>query len=215
MPKLITKKGARQVTADLDRLANLFQYNHEALKLPQSISLDLAKRLDTVASHIELVTGLDKEAAMDPPSNYTEEKIHSGEFDPAEIGEEQSAALERNPDEPYMDTFKQDEFDQLREIQQTGAFSNAKAARSLIARLTAMAEAAEKKKVADSAQGLNDAKVAAELHETLKEAMAKLVALETKMAASKGSEDSDESEDAKEAGDEETSKKAHGYNLFA
>jgi hypothetical protein len=63
------------------------------------------------------------------------EKLESNEFDPAEIGEEQSGALLRNEDEPYMDVFKQDEFDQLREVQQDGMFSNAKAASSLIAKM--------------------------------------------------------------------------------
>jgi len=190
MPKTITKKGAMKVTADLDRLANLFQYQHEALRLPKAVATDLAKRLDTVSSHLEIVSGIDKSAKMDPPSNYTEEKLTPGEFDPADIGEEDAGALERNSDEPYMDTFKQDEFDQLREVQQTGMFSNAKAARSLLRRLAGLAQQAEKKKVA-SLDSMSD--------EDLKKVAAKLADVENEILKRKRA----------------SNEKVHGYDLFA
>lgn len=199
MPK-ITKKGAQQVTADLDRLADLFQHNHNALRLPEHVATDLARRLDTVSSHLELVTGLDKEAAgMDPKHNFTEEKIEGNEFDPADIGAEEASVLERQPDEPYMDTFSQDEFDQLREVQQTGQFSNAKAAMTLLAKLANRIAADDKKE--------DDKK--AESHEDKDDK-------DAGKKASKKSEDHEEDKKAEKDEDKDAGKKAsHGYDLFA
>jgi len=134
----LTEKGARQVTADLDRLANLFQNDHDTLGIPAKVAEDMALRCDMLSDRIETQAGMrPREATMDPPANYTEEKVAPNEFNPAEIGEEQSQALLRNEDEPYMDAFKQDEFDELRQVQQDGMFSNAKAAAALVKKMAA------------------------------------------------------------------------------
>jgi hypothetical protein len=155
MSDQLTKQGALQVTADLDRLANLFMSEKEILGLTEKIAQDFALRCDIISDHLERKAGIEraddgslkdpnlaryasvlsKKAEMDPKSNYTMEDIKPKEFDPAEIGEEQSGALLRNQDEPYMDVFKQDEFDQLRQVQQDGMFSNSKAASALVAKM--------------------------------------------------------------------------------
>jgi hypothetical protein len=137
MPKL-TKEGAKQVTADLDRLATLFQSHFTTLGLPKHIAKDMALRCDMLSDHIENRAGIARKAQMDPPANYTEEDVKPDEFNPAEIGEESAQAFLRNEDEPYMDAFKQDEFDQLREVQQDGMFSNAKAAAELVKKMAAL-----------------------------------------------------------------------------
>ena len=153
MPK-ITETGARQVTANLDRLATLFQSDFATLGLPRDVASDMALRCDMLSDRIESHAGLrPRQAQMDPPANYTEEKVAPNEFDPAEIGEESSQAFLRNEDEPYMDAFTQDENDQLRQVQQDGMFSNAKAASELIrklqARLAAGASAQKKTELND------------------------------------------------------------------
>lgn len=155
MTDQLTKQGALQVSADLDRLATLFQSETEILGINEKIADDFAKRCDILSDHIEKRAGVEraddgtlkdpelakyasslaKKAEMDPKSNYTLEDVKQNEFNPAEIGEEQSGALMRNQDEPYMDVFKQDEFDQLREVQQNGMFSNAKSASALVAKM--------------------------------------------------------------------------------
>jgi hypothetical protein len=155
MPDQLTKQGALQVTADLDRLATLFMSETDTLGLTEKIAKDFALRCDILSDHLEkkagieraedgsikdpdlakYASGLKKRAEMDPKSNYTLEDVKPKEFNPAEIGEEQSGALLRNQDEPYMDVFKQDEFDQLRQVQQDGMFSNAKSASALIAKM--------------------------------------------------------------------------------
>ena len=149
MPK-ITETGARQVTANLDRLAELFQTDFATLGLPQDVASDMALRCDMLSDRIESHAGLrPRQAQMDPPANYTEEKVAPNEFNPAEIGEESSQAFLRNEDEPYMDSFTQDENDQLRMVQQDGMFSNAKAASELIRKLQARLAASQS---GDSAQ---------------------------------------------------------------
>jgi hypothetical protein len=137
MPQL-TEKGAKQVTTHLDRIATLFQKDHSTLGVDKKVAMDFALRCDILADHIEKKAGLAKQAAggMDPKQNYTEEKnMAPHDFPPQEIGMEQPGALLRNTDEPYMDVFKQDEFDQLREVQQTGMFSNAKSAAELVKKM--------------------------------------------------------------------------------
>jgi len=160
MPKQLTKFGALQVSHDLDRLASLYQEEAETIGVTEKIANDFALRCDILSDHIEKRAGIQrdadgnlkdpqlakmaaaitKRAQMDPKENYTETTLAPNSFDPAEIGEEQSGALLRNQDEPYMDVFKQDEFDQLRQVQQDGMFSNAKSASLLVQKMARLLE---------------------------------------------------------------------------
>lgn len=155
MPKQLTKFGALQVSHDLDRLAALYQAEAETIGVTAKIADDFALRCDILSDHIEkraqigrnadgaltdpdlakYAAALVKRAEMDPKENYTVDQLGANDFNPAEIGEEQSGALLRNQDEPYMDVFKQDEFDQLRQVQQDGMFSNAKSASLLVQKM--------------------------------------------------------------------------------
>ena len=157
MPNL-SKQGALQVTRDLDRIANLFETEHTTLGVSQKVAQDFGLRCDLLSREVEktagiertedgnfedpaiakLASAIEKQAQMDPKQNYTEEKLLPNSFNPAEIGEEQSGALLRNQDEPYMDVFKQDEFDQLRMVQQDGMFSNAKSAALLVQKMAVL-----------------------------------------------------------------------------
>ena len=157
MPKQLSKFGALQVSHDMDRLAALYQEEAEAIGVSSKIANDFALRCDILSDHLEKRAGIERDdnnalkdpelakyashlstsktAAMDPKENYTVDQVGANDFNPAEIGEEQSGALLRNEDEPYMDVFKQDEFDQLREVQQDGMFSNAKSAALLVQKM--------------------------------------------------------------------------------
>jgi cytochrome c peroxidase len=155
MPKKLSKQGALQVTRDLDRFANLYETEYATLGVSEKVGNDFALRCDLLSREAEKTAGIErtedgqfkdpeiakmasaieKQAEMDPKNNYTEDQVQGWEFNPAEIGEEQSKALLRNEDEPYMDVFKQDEFDQLRQVQQDGMFSNAKSASLLIQKM--------------------------------------------------------------------------------
>jgi len=151
MPKKLSKQGAMQVTTDLDRIASLFEQEHETLGISDKIAGDFALRCDILSTAVEKTAGIErtpegklkdpellKLAQMDPTQNYTETKVKPNEFDPSEIAKETPAALLRNTDEPYMDVFRQDEYDQLREVQQTGMFSNAKTAAVLVKKMAAL-----------------------------------------------------------------------------
>jgi hypothetical protein len=140
-----------QVTTDLDRIASLFEQEHETLGISKKIADDFGLRCDILSTAVEKTAGIDRSpegkledpelvklAQMDPTENYTEDEVKSDEFDPSEIGRETPGALLRNTDEPYMDVFRQDEYDQLREVQQTGMFSNAKTAAALVRKMAAL-----------------------------------------------------------------------------
>jgi len=155
MSKTLSKQGALQVTRDLDRFANLYETEYATLGVSEKVGNDFALRCDLLSREAEKTAGIErtedgqfkdpeiakmasaikKRAEMDPKNNYTEDQVQGWEFNPAEIGEEQSKALLRNEDEPYMDVFKQDEFDQLRMVQQDGMFSNAKSAALLVQKM--------------------------------------------------------------------------------
>ena len=130
----LTTKGAIQISTELDRVASLFQKEHEVLGLPEKIAIDFALRCDALSDHIEKRAGVVrlKTGELDPKHNYTETAGGDAEgtnyFPPSDIGTRTDGALLRNQDEPYMDTFEQEWYNELRTVQQTGQFSNAKAA---------------------------------------------------------------------------------------
>lgn len=107
----LTKKGAQAVTADLDRLANLFQTEHQALGIPQKIAMDFAYRADLLSDAIEKQAGIDRTAA---------------DADPEMIGKEQGGPLEAvDSDEPFMKgEFTQQENRELGDIVESGSMSN-------------------------------------------------------------------------------------------
>jgi hypothetical protein len=139
--KPITKEAALKVSRLLDQAATTFQKHHVALGIKPKIANDFALRCDILSDHVEKQAGIDRRAQMDPKENYTEDALGPDDFDPAEIGEQTPGALLRNEDEPYMDTFNQQWFDQLREVQQTGQFSNAKTAAQLIKHMAGLLHA--------------------------------------------------------------------------
>ncbi len=141
MPKL-SQVGVKKLTADLDRVASVFQHHAPKLGLPPRIASDFAWACDYMSDHLERKAGLRspraKRADFDPAQNFTESEDIPNRFDAAEIGMEQDGPLMQDPDEPYMDCFNQDEFDQLREVQQTGQFSNAKVAARMVRKLATL-----------------------------------------------------------------------------
>ena len=112
----LTKKGAQAVTADLDRLANLFQTEHETLGVPQKIADDFAYRVDLLSDAVEKHAGLSRRA-------LTEDDVYQEPgFDPEIIGMEQDGPIETvDADEPWMNgEFTQQENRELRNDVQSG-----------------------------------------------------------------------------------------------
>lgn len=169
MPRKLTKKGALEVTASLERLANLFENEFEVLELPKRIAHDLALRLDMICDHLDRTAG----------------------FDPNEIAQKETGALEGDSDEPYMSgNFTEIEHSELCDKQESGSMFSA----DKRAALDALVEAG---------------------------APAKTIIAFLKSAGDDeedGEDKSDEKEDDKSDEKEEGSDKEaseHGFNLFA
>jgi len=109
MAKRLTKKGAQAVTADLDRLANLFENDFAILGVEKRIAHDFSLRCDMLSDHLEKValTG--------------DDVVKEEGFDPDDIGREKAGPLEQDSDESFMKgEFDQQEFRELREKQEGG-----------------------------------------------------------------------------------------------
>ena len=99
MARRMSKRGAAQVTATLDRIASLFEQEWAALGVPQRIAEEYAYRTDLLSDAIDKGAG----------------------FDPHEIGREDAGPLVDEPDEPWMaGEFTQQENRELREDQESG-----------------------------------------------------------------------------------------------
>ena len=109
----LTKKGAREVTATLDRIANLFQTEAATLGVDARIASDFAYRCDLLSDHLEKTAAADA-LGQDLNSNQ--------EYDPSDIGREVAGPLEQlDSDEPWMKgQFTQQQFRDLHEMQQSG-----------------------------------------------------------------------------------------------
>ena len=113
MPNM-TKKGARSVTATLDRLAELVQKEASTLGITTKHAHDFAMSCDVLSDSIEKKAGI-KRALTELDVN--KEKG----FDPEVVGEETTGPLEGDTDEPFMKAeFTQQENRELRERVQDG-----------------------------------------------------------------------------------------------
>lgn len=139
----LTRRGAANVTTDLDKIASLFQNRAAALGVPEKIAHDFAYRCDLLSDHIEKyatrLAGAEgdeaaedeegeaqaskKKAAVDETGTSVEPKPGNQGFDANEIGDLKAGPLEiiTPPDEPWMaGEFTQERFVALREKQQSG-----------------------------------------------------------------------------------------------
>lgn len=137
----LTRRGAANVTTDLDKIANLFQNRAAALGVPEKIAHDFAYRCDLLSDHIEKYanrlaaesdeseeedtseTASKKKAALDETGTSVEPSPDNQGFDANEIGDEKSGPLEiiTPPDEPWMNGhFTQEKYVALAQKQQSG-----------------------------------------------------------------------------------------------
>ena len=120
----LTRRGALQVTASLDHVAQIIQQNHAALGIDQKIATDFAYRCDLLSDAIERrAAAVEKAAASKVADENTSILGDTGNNDPATIGEDVGGPLEivEPPSEPWMDGhFSQQNFRQLGEAQEQG-----------------------------------------------------------------------------------------------
>ena len=120
MPR-ITKKGARNVTRTMERLANLLEAEHATLGIPKHIAEDAARRFDLLSDAIE------RKAGMDPQDIRAKQAMdREANFDASTIAELKSGPLEQlDSDEPYMSgEFTQQEKSELSKKQKAGELSD-------------------------------------------------------------------------------------------
>lgn len=110
----LSKQAAQKITGDLDRLASLFQNEHERLGVSTKVATDFAYRCDLLSNHLE-------KQALTEYDPVDETKIAPHNFDPEEIGEEDAGPLVQEPEEGYMKgEYTQQENRELRERQEAG-----------------------------------------------------------------------------------------------
>ena len=205
----LSKKAAQAITADLDKLAQLFETDHAALGVPTNVAKDFAYRCDLLSDFVEK-----QAAALDRTDSIQKE------FD-AEVETSHQA------DEAYMsDKTTQDELYELGQMVESGNLGKA-ALENIASKVADLLKAAadEEEKCADDEED----KEADEEEESDKKAhLLSLANSLLRLAADEDdaddSDDSDEKEDKEDDADEEEDDDAdegadkeasfaHGYSL--
>lgn len=86
MANRITRRGARDLTTLIERVANTIQHNPHVLGIDPRIAHDFALRCDMISDAVELTAAINFPLSVGPKTES---------------------------DEPYMRTFDQEEFSQL------------------------------------------------------------------------------------------------------
>jgi hypothetical protein len=176
----LNRRGAANITSDLDKIASLFQHHANELGIPEKIATDFAYRCDLLADHIEKFAGeddksaedegegeeapADKKAADETGLSVEPAPANQG-FDANDIGDEKAGPLEiiTPPIEPWMDGhFTQEKFQALREKQESGELASNAAAGRADAKLASLDESLAKLSKLAAVGGLTD--IMAEVH---------------------------------------------------
>jgi hypothetical protein len=148
MSQKLTRKGARNFTELVDRVAEIAQKQASALGLPERVALDFAKRCDLISDAVELTAAanfpLPKEASEDEESEDEESDKTEGKksaaagkdeegmsvepdgegYDANAIADEKGGPLQSEGDEPYMKgEFNQERFHQLGDKQKANGLA--------------------------------------------------------------------------------------------
>ena len=172
----LNRRGAANITSDLDKIATLFQQHATELGIPEKIATDFAYRCDLLADHIDKLAGEDKEdegdeaapadkKAADETGLSVEPAPANQGFDANDIGDEKAGPLEiiTPPVEPWMaGHFTQEKFQALREKQESGELASNAAAGRADAKLASLDESLAKLAKLAAVGGLTD--MQAEMH---------------------------------------------------
>ena len=74
----ISKKAAKAITTDLDRLAQLFESAHTELQVPKKVALDFAYRCDLLSDYVEKNASLEREDK--PKEDHVDTQSEGEEF---------------------------------------------------------------------------------------------------------------------------------------
>ena len=125
MPSKLTRRGARELTVAIDKIADTVQQNADILGIDPKIATDFAYRSDLISDAVEnrAVLNFPVTASEEvEEEEVVEESSKKADFDPNEIAEPETGPLESEPDEAgYMsDHFQQAEFHELGDLQESG-----------------------------------------------------------------------------------------------
>lgn len=143
-----SEKHAKDLAYRLDLLQDTIERTaseNEAYDYdPAKISVARAKQAEETDSTVGEGTLSDDEGSKlrdGAPEQDNMTTVQNG-YDPSDIGK-LKAPERKEPDEPYMDAFTQDEYHQLADLQQSGEFSNSKASKDALGKAAlALAQAA-------------------------------------------------------------------------
>jgi len=122
MPDLLTRKGARELTETIDRIASTIQEHHAVLGIDPKIARDYAYRSDLISDAVEnqAVINFPRQAADEGEMTIQSE---GDDFEAGEINEEKPGPVKADADEPYMATFDQSESHELGDMVMSGELS--------------------------------------------------------------------------------------------
>ena len=228
----ITKKAAKAITSDLDRLAQLFEHNHETIGVPAKVAVDFAYRCDLLSDYVEKSANLDRQDKMDEDTVQTQSDSDEGYMnedakeqtylhelgDMVDSGNLENAAKLANLLAELLKTADEDEDDSDEDDSDD---SDEEAGKKAADEEEAEEEEADEdeeagKKAADEDEEAEEDEEADEDEEAGK--TAKLVALAREILRVAGDSDEEAEEDEEADEDEEAGKKAaftHGYDLNA
>lgn len=199
----LSKEAAQAITADLDKLAQLFEADHTALGVPVNVAKDFAYRCDLLSDFVEK-----QAAALDRTDSIQKE------FD-------QEVDVSHQADEAYMaDKTTQDELYELGKIVESGNLGKA-ALENIAAKVADLLKAAaddEEEKEADEEEKEGEEEEESDKKAHLLNLANSLLRLagdddDSDADADDKEDDADDSDDdADESGDKEASF-AHGYSL--
>ena len=196
----LTKEAAKAITADLDRLAQLFEADHVALGVPSTVATDFAYRCDLLSDFVEKRGGLDRTDSIQKEFDNEIETSHQ-------------------PEEDYMATKTyQDELYELGQMVESGNLGKA-ALENIATKVADLLKAAadEDEAEAEEEEAEEEEKDAEE--DEAADKKAHLINLANNLLRLAGDEDEDEDEDEAEEDegddDEDEGKKAfaHGYSV--
>jgi hypothetical protein len=203
---LISKRAAKAITNDLDRLAQLFESAHAQLRIPEKVAKDFSYRCDLLSDYLEKAAADDEDAVED---------IVDGDVEKV-----------TDPDEPYMDDkTEQDELTELGDMVDSGGLGKGAHLKALAAQLLRLADddEADDDEADDDDEGEDKTAKKGDEDEDEdgdedegedKKAARLAKHLFRLMRAAKGDEDDADDADDDDDGDKEASY-PHGYSLGA
>jgi len=122
----LTRRGARNVTATLDRIATLLQQSPGVLGIDPKIAMDFAHRCDLISDAVETT------ASINFPVTAADEEgmsLPNDGWDADQIADKVPGPLKHEVDESdYMSTFNEEEYHELGDLQESGSLGKAASA---------------------------------------------------------------------------------------